>query len=114
MTNYLNFKYTIILNGSPLLKDTKTVKVLAVPKALSPMQKTCLAVLTYLMVFLQTSNYMCLNAEMVHLYKHFVLCRSILSSMYWREACTMHKDKKETDGTYKYGAFVFIIKEYKN
>ncbi len=61
------------------------------------------------MVFDQTLNNMCTDAEMVHLFKHFVLCGNILLSLYRREACIMHDTKKETDGPWKDGAFVFII-----
>ncbi len=52
--------------------------------------------------FVQTLNDMCSDAKMMCLYKHFVLCGSILLSMYWREACAICDDKKVVDGTLKW------------
>ncbi len=51
---------------------------------------------------------------MVHLYEHFVLCSSVLLSIYWIEASVMHDNKTKVDGTWKEGAFVSLMKEYKN
>ncbi len=64
-------------------------------------------------LFVQTLNYMCFGAEIVHLYKHFNLCGSILLSTYWGEAFVMLDNKKEVGCTWQ-EAFVSIMKEYNN
>ncbi len=46
-------------------------------------------------VFSQTLGEMCSDTEMIRLYEHFVLCRSILLSEYRREACAEQKGQKE-------------------
>ncbi len=63
--------------------------------------------------FIQTLDNMWLDAKMVWLYKHFVLCESIILSMYWREACVMQNNKKEAEGTWKDRDFAPIMKECK-
>ncbi len=57
---------------------------------------------------------MCLDAETVCLYKHFLLCRSNLLSTHFRVACAISTDKEETDGAWKDRVFTSIMKEYKN
>ncbi len=56
---------------------------------------------------------MCLDVEMICLYKHFVLRGSVLLSEYWREACTEHKNCKEGN-TWSDGSFAIVMIEYKN
>lgn len=60
-------------------------------------------------VFVQTLDNMCLDAEMVHLYKYFVLCGSSLLSTYWREACNNNDNEKEANSVLKDRAFASIV-----
>ncbi len=127
MANYWKFKSTIVLKESPLVKGNQNSKILchAIRQrhrckktgwlwSLHGQWKTRNWILGANIpggIFL---NDMCLDAEMVHLYEHFVLCKSILLSMYWREACAFHYDENDLEGTWNARAFVFIMKEYKN
>ena len=95
MANYQNFKSVILLEEDPLVKDPTVTKVSAVPKSTGaePTKLVSLEIYTddetkrieYLVlrclsVFVQTLGEMCLDMEMIHLYKHFVLCGSVLLS----------------------------------
>ncbi len=97
MANYQNFKSITVLNKDPLVEDPTVTKVSAVPKSAGadPTKPVSLEIYTndktkgieYLVLYfpsllIQTLGEMCLDNKMVHLYKHFVLCRSILLSEY--------------------------------
>ncbi len=128
MANYQNFRSVIFLEEDPLVKDPTVTKISAIPKSTGaePTKPVSLEIYTdnetkgikYLVlqcpsVFVQTLGVMCSDTEMIRLYKHFVLCGSILVSEYWREAYTEHKNRKEGD-TWSDGSFTIIMKEYKN
>ncbi len=92
MVNYCDFKSAIVLKEIPLVKDDKTVKVSAIPKGNGTNAKKQLVKNSILMtkhgvqylmltcptVLIQALNNMCLDTEMVCLYKHFILHRSII------------------------------------
>ncbi len=100
MADYHNLKSAINLKESPFIKDVKTVKISAVSKGTSTYSEKPdslevyvndkkhgveYSVVTCLNLFVQTFNNMCLDAEIVNLYKHFVLCRRILLFTYTGE-----------------------------
>ncbi len=100
MANYWNFKSVIVLEKDPFVKDPTVTKISALPKSTGadPVKPVSLEIYTndetkrveYSLlrcpsVFTQRLGEMCLDTKMIRLYKHFVLCRSILLSEYWRE-----------------------------
>ncbi len=128
MANHWNIKSIIVLNKDPLVKEAKVVKVSAIPKSTGAdtTRPICLeayadneikgvnySVLTCPTVFVQTFQEMCLDTDIVCLYKHFILRGSNLLSMYWREAYTKTSDKK-TGKVWDKGTFASIMKEYMN
>ncbi len=126
MVNYQNFKSIIVLDKDCLVKDPTVTKVSPKSSSTDPTKLVSLEIYTnnetkgieYLVLqcpslFIQTLGDMCLDTKMVHLYKHFVLCWSILRSEYWREAHVDHKNQKE-GSVWSDGLFVIITREYKN
>ncbi len=95
MVNYQDFKSIILLEEDPLVKDPTVTKVSAVPKSTGaePTKPVSLEIYTndetkgieYLVlqcpyVFTQTIGEMCSDTKMIRLYKHYVLCGSVLLS----------------------------------
>ncbi len=125
MANYRNFRSVILLEEDPLVKDPTVTKVSAIPKSTGAESTKPVSLEIYTddktkgieysvlrcpSVFVQTLGEMCSDTEMIRLYKHFVLCGSVLLSEYWREACTEHKDNQEGN-TWSNGLFAIIMKE---
>ncbi len=128
MANYQNFKSVILLEEAPVMNDPTVTKISAVTKSTGAESSKPVSLeiytdnetkgIEYLVlrcpsVFIQTLGEMCLDTEMIHLYKHFVLRGSFLLSEYWREACMEHRNQKEGD-TWSDRLFAIIMKEYKN
>ncbi len=128
MANYQNFKSVIVLDEDPLIKDPTVAKVSAIPKSTGADPAKLVSLEIYIdnktkgikysvlqcpSVFVQTLGEMCLDTDIMHLYKHFVLCRSVLLSEYLREACAEHQNQKEGN-VWNNRLFAIITKEFKN
>ncbi len=125
MENYWNFKSVIVLNKAPLVKDPTVTKVSVVLKSngTDPLKLVSLEIYTnnrtkgieylVLQMPIQTFGQMCLDTKMVGIYEHFVLCRGVLLSEYWREACADHKNWKEGN-VWSNEVFAIIMREFKN
>ncbi len=121
MANYHNFKSTIGLEKSPLVKDSKKSRSLPSQRVIALTQKTanlevCIDgkkhgidyfLKTFQTTFVQTLDGMCLGTEMVHQCKQFVFHGRVLLSLYLRENRVIHKDKKETGHSKKKGRYTY-------